>query len=63
MSRFNLEILLGVILVSITTIVLVIYGFNEEERMAQEIERQEGKAIEVGAGLFENNCSGCHGLK
>jgi mono/diheme cytochrome c family protein len=63
MSRFNLEILLGVILVSITTIVLVIYGFNEEERMVQEIERQEGKAIEVGAGLFENNCSGCHGLK
>ena len=63
MSRFNLEILLGVILVSVTTIILVIYGFNEENRMAQEVERQEGKAIEVGAGLFENNCSGCHGLK
>lgn len=63
MSRFNLEILLGVILVSVTTVIIVIYGFNEQDRMAHEVERQQGKAIEVGAGLFENNCSGCHGLK
>ena len=63
MSRFSLEVLLGVILVSITTVVLLIYGFNEEDRMAHEVARQQGKAIEVGAGLFENNCSGCHGLR
>jgi mono/diheme cytochrome c family protein len=63
MSRFNLEILLGVILVSVTTVILVIYGFNEEDRMTHEVEKQQGRAIEVGAGLFENNCSGCHGLK
>ena len=63
MSRFNLEILLGIILVSVTTVILVIYGFNEEDRMAHEVERQQGRSIEVGAGLFESNCSGCHGLK
>ena len=63
MSRFNLEILLGIILVSVTTVILVIYGFNEEDRMAHEGESQHAQAIEVGASLFENNCSGCHGLK
>ncbi len=63
MSRFNLEIFLGVILVSVTTIILVVYGFNEEERMASESLSQQARSIEVGAGLFENNCTGCHGLK
>ena len=63
MSRFNLEILLGAILVTITTVILIIYGFNEEDRMAKESASQQARAIEVGAGLFENNCSGCHGLK
>ena len=63
MSRFNLEILLGIILVSLTTVLIVIYGFNEEDRMAEESEAQHGRAIEVGASLYEINCSGCHGLK
>jgi mono/diheme cytochrome c family protein len=63
MSRFNLEILLGIILVSITTIILVVYGFNEEDRMEEASESQHARAIEVGAGLYEINCSGCHGIK
>ncbi|MCJ7533922.1 MAG: c-type cytochrome [Anaerolineales bacterium] len=63
MSRFNIEILLGIILVSLTTVLLVVYGFNEEERMEKESETQHAQAIEVGASLFENNCSGCHGIK
>lgn len=63
MSRFNLEILLGIILVSLTTAILVYYGLNEQTRMAQASESQQARAIEVGAGLFENNCSGCHGIK
>ena len=63
MSRFNLEILLGIILVSLTTVILVVYGFNEEDRMAKAGETQHARAIEVGAGLYENNCSGCHGIK
>lgn len=63
MSRFNLEILLGIVLVTATTIILVIYGFNEENRMEQASEAQSARAIEVGASLYEINCSGCHGLK
>jgi mono/diheme cytochrome c family protein len=63
MSRFNLEILIGVILISITTVILVYYGLNEEDRMAETSEVQQGQMIEIGASLFEINCSGCHGLK
>lgn len=63
MSRFNLEILFGIILVTLTTVIIIIYGLNEEERMVAESEAQHGRAIEVGAGLYELNCSGCHGLK
>jgi mono/diheme cytochrome c family protein len=63
MSRFNWEIFLGIILVSLTTIVVVFYAFNEEDRMATEAEAQHARAIEVGATVYENNCSGCHGPK
>ncbi len=63
MSRFNLEILLGIILVTLTTVVLVFYGINEEDRMEEAGESQHASAIEVGASLFESNCSGCHGSK
>jgi mono/diheme cytochrome c family protein len=63
MSRFNLEILLGVVLVLLTAIILIIYGLNEEERMAFAAEEQQAQAIEVGATLYQNNCSGCHGVK
>jgi mono/diheme cytochrome c family protein len=63
MSRFNFEILLGIILVTLTTVIMIVYGLNEEDRMAESSTSQQAAAIEVGAGLFENNCSGCHGLK
>jgi mono/diheme cytochrome c family protein len=63
MSRFNLEILLGTILVLLTAIILVIYGLNEQNRMALAAEEHQAQAIEVGASLYQNNCSGCHGVK
>lgn len=63
MSRLQVEISLGVLLILITSIVLIFYGLNEEERMARYEVGHEALAIEVGAGLFETNCSGCHGLK
>jgi mono/diheme cytochrome c family protein len=63
MSRFNLEILFGTILILLTSIVLIIYGLNEQNRMAYAAEEQQAQAIEVGAALFESNCSGCHGAK
>jgi cytochrome c oxidase subunit 2 len=63
MSRFNFEIFLGVILVTVTSVVLIIYGLDEPNRMAREAVEQQAQAIEVGASLFEINCSTCHGLK
>ena len=63
MSRLQLEIVLGFLLIMVTSIVLVMYGINEETRMQQFAAAQEAQAIEVGAYLYENNCSGCHGTR
>ena len=61
MSRVQIEITLGVLLVLITSALLVVYGLSEDRRMQEFALAQEAQAIEVGAGLFENNCSSCHG--
>jgi mono/diheme cytochrome c family protein len=61
MSRVQIEITLGVLLVALTSVLLVIYGFGEEERMQKFTLSQEALAIETGAALYENNCSTCHG--
>ncbi|GAB4541022.1 MAG: hypothetical protein Kow0063_31460 [Anaerolineae bacterium] len=63
MQRTQLEILVGLVLVSITIAVIIFVGFNEEKRMAGQSQSQQAEAIEVGAELFETNCSGCHGIK
>ena len=63
MSRTQLEILFGLILVSIAIAVIIYVGFGEEDRMVEQAQAQQGEAIEVGAELFETNCSGCHGTK
>lgn len=61
MNRIQIEIVLGIFLVLITSIVLIVVGLNEEERMAEFSKAQDAQAIEIGATLFETNCSGCHG--
>jgi len=61
MSRVQLEITLGILLVLATGTLLIYQGLNEEQRMAGFLERQEAQAIEVGAELFDINCKGCHG--
>ncbi len=56
------RILLGIIsFVSIMVIVGWI-AINENARMAAFTQQFEGRAIERGAGLFNQNCSTCHGL-
>lgn len=62
MTRVQFEISMGLLLVLITSTILVVYGFNEDKRMNSYAKEQDAQAIEVGAALFENNCSGCHGL-
>jgi mono/diheme cytochrome c family protein len=63
MARTQLEILIALTLVSLAVAVIIYVGFSEENRMAEWAEVQHAEAIEVGAGLFETNCSGCHGIK
>lgn len=63
MSRVNVEIFLGIILVLITGGMLIAYGLNEPTRMAEAAESQNAQAIEVGAYLFDTNCKGCHGVQ
>lgn len=63
MSRVQIEIALGVILVLATGAVLIWYGLNEEARMEEFALAQNASAIEAGAALYETNCSTCHGIK
>ncbi|MDD5467356.1 MAG: c-type cytochrome [Anaerolineales bacterium] len=61
MTRIQLEISLGILLVLVTGGLLVAYGLKEEERMARYELEQRAQSIEVGAELFDINCKGCHG--
>jgi mono/diheme cytochrome c family protein len=63
MSRIQIEIFLGAVIILLTGIVILVYGFQEEDRMARFDLAQKAQAVEVGAELFEINCSGCHGAQ
>jgi mono/diheme cytochrome c family protein len=63
MSRINLQILLGAIIVLVTSVIILVYGINEEERMKETERAQRARAIEQGAMLFEAQCSRCHGTQ
>lgn len=63
MSRIQLEISLGILLILATSSILLFYGLREEDRMAETALAQNGRAIEVGAELFEGQCSRCHGTQ
>ncbi len=61
MNRVQLEITLGLVFVLVSSFFLLNYSRNEENRMARLAEAEQAQSIEVGAALFESNCSGCHG--
>jgi mono/diheme cytochrome c family protein len=63
MSRFNIQLILGMLLTLVVTVVLVMYGLNEETRMGKFANQERANAIEVGAKLFEDQCSRCHGTQ
>ena len=62
-TRVQIEILLGIILIAATATILIIIGLNEESRMERFALAQGAQAVEVGAELYEINCSTCHGLR
>ena len=61
MSRIDIEIILGIFLVLLASAILIVYGLNEDERMANFELAQQARAIEEGAVLYDTNCRGCHG--
>jgi mono/diheme cytochrome c family protein len=63
MSRVQLEISLGILLVLATGTILIYQGLLEDQRMARFAQEQQAQAIEVGADLFDTNCKGCHGAQ
>jgi mono/diheme cytochrome c family protein len=63
MSRTQLEITLGILMVLITSTLILVYGLGENNRMAEYAKAQNAQAIEVGADLFEQQCSRCHGTQ
>jgi hypothetical protein len=63
MSRINVEILLGIIIVLLTGGMLLAYGINEQARMDEYKVAQAASSIEAGAAIFDNNCKGCHGVQ
>ena len=60
-SHTQIEIALGAIFVTISLVILLIVGFRENTMLNTIEEMQHAEAIEVGAKLFQANCSRCHG--
>jgi len=63
MLRTQIQIVLGMIAVLITTIVVIIYAAGEQERMDKFEKGTRAAAIETGAAYFETYCSRCHGTQ
>jgi mono/diheme cytochrome c family protein len=61
MTRIQIEITLGIIMVTLTSAILIYVGLTEEARMARYDLGHRAQAIEVGAYLYELNCADCHG--
>jgi mono/diheme cytochrome c family protein len=63
MKRIQLEILLGILITLATTALVIYYGLTEPERMAANAEAAHAREVEVGAALYEAQCSRCHGTQ
>jgi mono/diheme cytochrome c family protein len=61
MSRLQVEITIGLLLVLISSFVMVVYGVMETDRMGSRDGEILGESVEKGAELFETNCAPCHG--
>ena len=63
MNRVQIEITLGALFIMITSVIMLVYGLNEEQRMKAFEEQHQARAIEAGAALFADQCSRCHGTQ
>ena len=56
------RVIAGILSFTGIMILLAWVAINENARMEEFKERFEGRSIESGAILYENNCATCHGL-
>lgn len=61
MKRIQLEVVLGTILVLLSTALVVILGVQEPQRLADYSVQQRAEKIEFGAAIFSTYCTTCHG--
>jgi mono/diheme cytochrome c family protein len=55
------RVIAGILFFAGTLIILGWAAINEPARMEEFTERFDGRSVETGAILFENNCATCHG--
>jgi mono/diheme cytochrome c family protein len=61
MKRVQLEIILGTLLVFLSTAIVIVLGIREPQRLADYEMQQRAELIEFGASVFTTNCTACHG--
>ncbi len=61
MKRVHIEILAGTILVLLSSIIIIVMAVQEPQRLADYELQQSAAKIEFGAGVYETNCTSCHG--
>ena len=62
-SRIQVEITLGAIAILISSIVLLVVGFRETDKLSESEIHQKAESVEFGAKLYTDNCSECHGIR
>lgn len=61
MRRVHIEIFVGTLLVLLSAVILIVMAINEPQRLADYEVQQAAARIEFGAGVYEANCTRCHG--
>jgi mono/diheme cytochrome c family protein len=62
-NRIQVEIIIGAISIVVSSIILLVLGFRENDKLFESEIQQGAEAIEFGAKLYTDNCSECHGLR
>lgn len=62
-NRIQVEIILGTLAIIVSSIILLVVGFGENNKLLESEVKQEAEAVEFGAKLYTDNCSECHGLR
>ena len=67
MKKIHLEIIFGTVFILISALLLAIMAVKEQDRLGEEGRlsayegQQRASQIEFGAGIYETNCTSCHG--